>query len=62
MNWLGESLEDEDIVILEVDCAGLQMYSTCRYEEACEHVVPPTRILRIEDEHFRPFSPACVLG
>lgn len=62
LNWLGDSLEGEDIAILEVACTGLQMYSTCQYEEACEDLVPPTRIVRIEDEDFSPISSASARG
>lgn len=54
-SWLGDALEDveeDGLVILEIDPAGLQGSSDVPYECAYEDVIPPGAIVRVLDERL----------
>ena len=49
MNWLGDELDDEDIIIMVIDLAGID-YQIEGYEIILTEVIDPSRIMKIMDE------------
>ncbi len=58
--WLGDAFEDvveeDGLVILEVDLAGLRIESDAPFELAVAEVIEPTRIISVMDESWAEFA------
>lgn len=49
MNWLGDELEDEDVIIMAIDLSGID-YQIEGYEIILTEAIDPSRIIKIMDE------------
>ena len=49
MNWLGDELEDKDIIIMAIDLSGID-YQIEGYEIILTEAIDPSRIMKIMDE------------
>lgn len=49
MNWLGDRLDDKELVLLKIDITGLNCESDVDYEIRCNDQIPYSRILSIEE-------------
>lgn len=59
MNWLGDAFDDvpgDDVVILEIDPAGIEGDTRVEYECAVAGAIGPGSIVRILDESLNPTS------
>lgn len=60
MNWLGDEFEDTELVVLELDRAGVTGDVCAGFELACLHAITPERIRRVLDDNLQPFNgPTC---